>query len=152
MLTTGHRDRIARSFKERVVQPGSVLIKEGESAALCSAFIIKEGHVKLFSRINPGQVKFDEDGKIIGTTKKTNSEFGYLSKTVNSFQFGVKGRTQWVGEDILILSTMDPMFYTAIAVGKVVALEISKTDMLQKLPSQLVKNLEKISKRRREFF
>jgi len=85
MLTTGHRDRIVRSFKERHYQPGAQLIREGESSALCSAFIIKEGHVALSSRVNPGNVKFDDDGKVIGTTKKRHSITGYLSKTTATF-------------------------------------------------------------------
>lgn len=152
MLTTGHRDRIVRSFKERHYQPGMQLIREGESSALCSAFIIKEGHVALASRVNPANVKFDNEGKIIGTTKKRKAITGYLSQTTTTFQFGLKGKNQWVGEDILILATLDTMYYSATAVGKVVALEISKMDMLQKLPSLLVKNLEKASRRRRDFF
>lgn len=36
--------------------------------------------------------------------------------------------------------------------GRVVALEISKNDMLSKLPSILVKNMEKVCLKRREFF
>ena len=77
---------------------------------------------------------------------------GYLSMTTNTFQFGVKGKTHWVGEDILILGTIEPIYYSAIAVGKVVALEISKVDMLSKLPSNLVKNLGKASQKRKDYF
>lgn len=36
-----------------------------------------------------------------------------MSKTTKTFQFGVKGKHSWVGEDILILQTMDPIYFTA---------------------------------------
>ncbi len=38
-----------------------------------------------------------------------------MSKTTNSFQFGVKGKNQWVGEDILILSGQETFYFSAIA-------------------------------------
>jgi hypothetical protein len=47
---------------------------------------------------------------------------------------------------------MDPIFYTAYARGRVVALEISKNDLLSKMPHILVKNMEKASLKRREFY
>jgi hypothetical protein len=59
---------------------------------------------------------------------------GYMSKTTNTFQFGVKGRGQWIGEDILILGSNDPFYFSVIAVGRVQVIEISKNDMLTKLP------------------
>ena len=103
MISSGSKDRIARSFKERVFQPGARLIKEGDVANLCSAYIIKEGHVNLISRINPYDVKFDNDGILIGT--KTRPEdaalnslgihdrkrTGYMSYTTNHFQLATKG-------------------------------------------------------------
>ena len=103
MISSGSKDRIARSFKERVFQPGARLIKEGDVANLCSAYIIKEGHVNLISRINPYDVKFDNDGILIGT--KTRAEdaaltslgihdrkrTGYMSYTTNHFQLATKG-------------------------------------------------------------
>jgi hypothetical protein len=57
-----------------------------------------------------------------------------MSKTTNTFQFGVKGRGQWIGEDILILGPNDPFYFSVIAVGRVQVIEISKNDMLTKLP------------------
>lgn len=50
------------------------------------------------------------------------------------------------------MGTVDPMYYSVQAVGKVVALEITKTDMTSKLPSVLVKSLEAGCHKRREFF
>jgi len=68
----------------------------------------------------------------------------------------MKGKFQWVGEDVLVLGTRDTaedsLYYSVIAVGKVVALEISRIDMLSKLPVQVVKWLEKGCLKRREWF
>ena len=69
----------------------------------------------------------------------------------------MKGKFQWVGEDVLVLGSsdstaVDSLYYSVIAVGKVVALEISRIDMLSKLPVQVVKWLEKGCLKRREWF
>ena len=40
--------------------------------------------------------------------------------------FASKGKYNWVGEDILLLQPMEPLYYSVIAQGRVVALEISK--------------------------
>ena len=114
-MSTGSKDRIVRSFKERVFQPGSRLIKEGDVANITSAYIIKEGHVNLTSQINPYDVKFDDQGNLVGT--KTRAEdsalaslgindrkrTGYMSYTMNHFNLTTKGKYCWVGEDILTL-------------------------------------------------
>lgn len=71
---------------------------------------------------------------------------------MKTFQFGIKGKHSWVGEDILLMTTMEPIFYSAVAIGKVVALEISKNDLVSKLPFTFLKNLEKASARRKDFF
>lgn len=57
-----------------------------------------------------------------------------MSKTTNQFKFGVKGKQQWVGEDILIFNGHEPFYFSVIAVGKVLALEIARPDMISKLP------------------
>ncbi len=57
-----------------------------------------------------------------------------------------------MGEDILILGTVEPIYYSVCAVGRVTALEISKNDMTSKLPSTLVKSLEAGCHKRRDFF
>ena len=75
-----------------------------------------------------------------------------MSQTTNSFQFGVKGKQQWIGEDILIIKSTDPIYYSAIAVGRVIALEISKNDMVSKLPMQFIRNLEAGCVNRKEWF
>jgi hypothetical protein len=80
----------------------------------------------------------------VKSNKKARDK-GYLSNTTNTFQFGIKGRYNWVGEDILLLKTMDPIYYSAIAMGKVIALEISKVDIMTKMPATFVRNLEKAS-------
>jgi hypothetical protein len=97
MISSGSKDRIVRSFKERVFQPGSRLIKEGDVANLCCAYIIKEGHVNLVSRISPYDVKFDDNGNLVGTkTRPEDSALtslgildrkhsGYMSQTTNHF-------------------------------------------------------------------
>jgi len=115
MMSSGSKDRIVRSFKERVFQPGSRLIKEGDVANLTSAYIIKEGHVNLISRINPYDVKFDGQGNLVGTkTREEDSALaslgindrkrtGYMSNTTNQFNLTTKGKYCWVGEDILTL-------------------------------------------------
>lgn len=110
--------------------------------------------MQLMSRLNPNEVQFDEEGKVVGTKggKGKGKADGYLSQTVKTFQFGIKGKHTWVGEDILLMQTMEPIYYSAVAVGKVVALEISKNDLLSKLPTAFLRNLEKASVRRREFF
>jgi len=56
MISSGSKDRIVRSFKERIFHPGAKLIREGDPPALCSAFIIREGHVNLVSRLSPYDV------------------------------------------------------------------------------------------------
>lgn len=42
-----------------------------------------------------------------------------MSKTTNTFQFGVKGKGQWVGEDIIILGSDDRFYFSVVAVGRV---------------------------------
>ena len=116
MVSSGSKDRIVRSFRERIFQPGAKILREGDPPALCSAYIIKEGHVNLVSRLSPYDLQFDketgeviglktrpEDGAIpaLGLTDKRRS--GYMSKTTNSFVFASKGKYNWVGEDILLL-------------------------------------------------
>lgn len=154
MVSMGQKDRIVRSFKERTFQAGQRLLIEGQPSSLCQAFVIKEGHVHMMSRLNPNDVEFDDEGRLVGTrpSKSKGTASGYLSKTVQTFQFGIKGKHSWVGEDILLMQTMDPIFYSAVAIGKVVALEISKNDILSKMPVPFIKNLEKASLRRRDFF
>lgn len=75
-----------------------------------------------------------EDGAIpaLGLSDKRRS--GYMSRTTNSFVFASKGKYNWVGEDILLLQPMDPLYYSVIAQGRVVALEISKSELASKLP------------------
>ena len=44
---------------------------------LCSAYIIKEGHVNLVSRLSPYDIKFDEEtGEVLGL--KTRPEHGAI--------------------------------------------------------------------------
>ena len=74
-----------------------------------------------------------------------------MSKTTNTFQFGVKGKGQWVGEDILALGNNEPFYFSVVAIGKMQVIEISKSDMLNKLPSQCIKNLERGSIKRKEW-
>jgi hypothetical protein len=69
---------------------------------------------------------------ILGLSDKRRS--GYMSNTTNSFVFASKGKYNWVGEDILLLQPMDPLYYSVIAQGRVVALEISKSELASKLP------------------
>lgn len=164
MMSSGSKDRIVRSFKERVFQPGSRLIKEGDVPNLCSAYVIKEGHVNLLSRLNPYDVKFDEQGTLVGTkTRPEDSSLqslglqdrkrtGYMSHTTNHFYLTTKGRCTWVGEDILYLLPQEPFYFSVVAVGRVVALEISRADMVSKLPSQVVEWLRRGAQRRREWF
>lgn len=47
------------------------MLIEGQPSSLCQAYVIKEGHVQLMSRLNPNDVKFDEEGKIVGTKSKS---------------------------------------------------------------------------------
>lgn len=131
---------------------------------MCSAFIIKEGHCQLMSRISPFDVKFDADGNLIGVKSRTEDgpqnslahpdkrRSGYMSATTNTFQFGMKGKYNWVGEDILVLPGSEPMYYSAIAKGRVVALEISRNDITSKIPVVVVKAMEKGCRLRREWF
>jgi hypothetical protein len=74
-----------------------------------------------------------------------------MSKTTNSFQFGLKGKSQWVGEDILIFKGIETFYFSAVAVGRVTVIEISKQDMISKLPQQCLKLLEKSAFKRRDF-
>ena len=52
----------------------------------------------------------------------------------------------------MILTPVDPIYFSAIAVGKVHALEISKSDMMTKLPNLLLKQIERASWKRKEWF
>eukprot|EP00347_Sterkiella_histriomuscorum_P015136 403358183 len=155
-ISAAARDKVARCFVEKQFYPGQKLIKEGESQN--SAFIIKEGECVLLSKQNPVDVKFTEDGQVykknirgLQTLKEDRKKRGYMSKTTNQFKFGVKGKSQWVGEDILIFSGQETFYFSVVAVGKVTALEISRMDMISKLPQQFVKYLEKGSLKRKEF-
>jgi hypothetical protein len=77
MISSGSKDRIVRSFKERIFQPGAKILREGDPPALCSAYIIKEGHVNLISRLSPYDIQFDEDtGEALGL--KTRPEDGAI--------------------------------------------------------------------------
>ena len=110
------------------------------------------------SKQNPSDVHFDNQGKpslkvrkgleVLNQDKKKR---GYMSKTTNSFQFGVKGKGQWVGEDIMVLASNEPFYFSVIAMGRMQVIEISKSDMLSKLPSQCVKHLERSSIKRKEW-
>jgi hypothetical protein len=104
------------------------LIKEGCPSN--SAFIIKEGDCQLFSSHNPCDLRVNAEGEIaikqgnqINAAKRRK---GYMSKTTNTFQLGLKGKLQWVGEDILILDPNENFYFNVVAVGKVTAMEISK--------------------------
>ena len=107
------------------------------------------------SKESPTSYKVTEDGKIIQKDSRSHSQTknfnvakrrrGYMSKTTNSFQFGLKGKSQWVGEDILIFKGIETFYFSAVAVGRVTVIEISKQDMISKLPQQCLKLLEKSS-------
>jgi hypothetical protein len=93
-------------------------------ANLSYAYVIKEGHVNLVSRLNPYDVKFDEMGNLVGT--KTRPEdaalaslgvtdkkrTGYMSYTTNHFLLASKGKYCWVGEDILTLLPYEPFYFS----------------------------------------
>ena len=93
-------------------------------ANLTCAYIIKEGHVNLISRINPYDVKFDDFGNLVGTkTRPEDSALtslciqdrkhtGYMSHTTNHFQLTTKGKNCWVGEDILTLLPQEPFYFS----------------------------------------
>ena len=57
-----------------------------------------------------------------------------MSKTTNTYQLGIKGANQWVGEDVVIMAPDEPFYFSAIAIGKVHAFEIEKRDIQSKLP------------------
>ncbi|CDW85500.1 UNKNOWN [Stylonychia lemnae] len=156
-ISAAAKDKIARCFNEKQFYPGQKLIREGDIHN--TAYIIKEGDCVLMSNQNPSDIRFNEEGKPVpkilkglATLKQDQKKKGYMSKTTNTFQFGVKGKGQWVGEDILILNGQDhPFYFSVVAVGRVNVLEISRLDMVTKLPQQFVKYLEKSSLKRKDF-
>ena len=56
-----------------------------------------------------------------------------------------------MGEDCIIFGSGEGFYFSVIAVGKVIAYEINKHDILTKLPQQFVKHLEKSSAQRKEW-
>jgi hypothetical protein len=46
----------------------------------------------------------------------------------------MKGANQWVGEDVVILQSGEPFYFSVVAVGRVTAYEISKHDLMTKMP------------------
>ena len=51
----------------------------------------------------------------------------------------------------MVLGPNEPLYFSAIAVGRVTVIEIQKPDMLSKLPSQFVKQMERAAIKRKEF-
>jgi len=75
------------------------------------------------------------------------SQQGYISETTSTFQLGLCGPNEWVGEDILILNDL-PFPFSIVAKTEVVALKISKYDLQNKIPSKFKNYLEQKSKDR----
>lgn len=73
--------------------------------------------------------------------KRLVSQKGYISETTSTFQLGLAGPYDWVGEDILILNDI-PFPFSVIAKTEVVALKISKNDLFNKFPSEFKNLLE----------
>lgn len=73
--------------------------------------------------------------------KRLVSQKGYISETTSTFQLGLAGPYDWVGEDILILNDI-PFPFSVIAKTEVVALKISKNDLFNKFPSEFKSLLE----------
>eukprot|EP01022_Parablepharisma_sp_SALTPOND_P014651 TRINITY_DN200_c0_g1_i1.p1 TRINITY_DN200_c0_g1~~TRINITY_DN200_c0_g1_i1.p1 ORF type:complete len:428 (+),score=37.72 TRINITY_DN200_c0_g1_i1:1395-2678(+) len=116
--------------------PGQHLIKEGEIGSL--AYIIKEGECTIESAKNPLSIAEALQGKtrktrVVDTYLKTKR--GFLSKTMNKFQFGILGKNQWVGAERLIKKFEEPFDYSAIAISKVRVFALTKKDA-QKFPNE----------------
>jgi hypothetical protein len=74
-----------------------------------------------------------------------------MSKTTNTYQLGMKGANQWVGEDVLIFQPNEPFYFSVVAVTRLQVMEISKSDMINKLPQQFLKSLETSALKRKEW-
>ncbi|CAI2368619.1 unnamed protein product [Moneuplotes crassus] len=143
-ISAAARNKVSSCFKERTFMPRMKLISEGKINDY--AYIIKSGTCALVSSKNPLSRRISAAEKAI----KLISIKGYISETTSTFQLGLCGTYDWVGEDILILNDL-PFPFSIIAKTQVVALRISKHDLFNRIPYEFKNNLEEQSKNRNKW-
>ena len=68
---------------------------------------------------------------------------GFLSPTMNTYQFGILEKNQWAGEERLLKNKEVPLDYSIVARTTVKAFVISKKDAQKKFSKELMEFIEK---------
>lgn len=145
-----NQQKIFDSFRGVDFYPGQYLIKEGDIGD--EAFLIKEGECSIESRRNPLSYAATKEfgNKKVDVSLRTQR--GYLSKTLNTLQYGILQKNQWAGEERLIKSEEEPFDYSIIALTKVRAYAITKNDAKKKLPREIMLKIMKNVDQRIKWF
>jgi hypothetical protein len=124
---------------------GATIFNEGSDPK--QAFLICTGEVRIYSELDPSQVRIRDNGSV-AISKKPHEvmqhEANYecfnspykkrKNKTHDQFHFSIKSAGMWVGDDCLILANNMGFPFGAAATKTVTALRISKADMTARLP------------------
>jgi len=108
-------------------------------------FLIRKGECLLVSQAqqqpNNQKSKQKEAMALLGQTRKSSvpqvimhktlvNSIGYASPTTNTFQLGIKGAGQWVGEDFLVMSDdQHRSRYSAIATTNILCYQLRRFDL-----------------------
>lgn len=113
--------------------------------------IIKQGECKILSDRVP--MKLNEQSK--ARKKKAKHDFvnlkGYFSQTTNSLQISLIGENHWIGDEALVIDEGQPYPFSVITSSRVVVYEITREDLLQKLPKDVTHVLKRNCRKKLNF-
>ena len=67
---------------------------------------------------------------LVKIQKPLVNPIGFTSPTTNTFQLGLKGPGQWVGEDFLCMKLQDETAtYTAVATNQVLCYQLKRSEL-----------------------
>ena len=119
--------------------PGVTIFKEGEPVT--KVMIIQEGECILMSKRIPTELSVvcNSDYPAIKEAQSKKHRVinnkGYFSKTTNSMQIGMVSTKQFIGDELMLLAD-EPLPYSIITRGRVVAYEIS-AESLKQIPKEI---------------
>lgn len=82
--------------------------------------------------------------------EKTNMNQGYFSQTMNTFQLGFIDEKEWAGNEIIIYKD-SILPFSIVTNSYVEAYQISKEDLLNKIPKDIQNSVEKFALERLKF-
>ena len=139
-------------FEAKRFMAGATIFPEGSEPK--HAFLICEGEVRIYSELDPSQMRIRDNGQVAIAKKPhevLQQQINYecfnsplkrrKNRTHDQFHFSLKAPGMWVGEDCLILGQGAAFPFGAAATKSVLALRISRHDMTVRLPYAYQQNL-----------